>query len=255
MASISKVYHLVYYGIIILIIATFLITTSSPAIAQNLGDKTEKICSTKNSKIVSSREPPWDVTCYSTLHCTWQEYVRIRGYKCPEEYEKELTYSYSAGRYYVKSAKCIYKGNLFKKDIIPAEYYSILRLENRSSSSLIQTDNMCGDLTNIKNGYKPKVQTPTPNKTLGPICNTSLENIRATKWNSENLNIKLENIIKNKFFINKNKSINWKKEPAKVCQTLTIFEREFNDCIIAGLMKIMHWPILIKLTMWTFRKI
>jgi hypothetical protein len=87
-----------------------------------------------------------------------------------------------------------------------------------------------------------------------------MKSIKRTIWNNEDIWETLRKITGEKLKINTEKTSfkklhrNWTPDEAE-CGKVNIFGKEYNDCMAAGLLKVMKYPIIIKLLMMTFKKI
>ena len=87
-----------------------------------------------------------------------------------------------------------------------------------------------------------------------------MKSIKRTTWNNKDIWETLRKIIGEKLKINTEKTSfkklhrNWTPDKAE-CGKVNILGKEYNDCMAAGLLKVMKYPIIIKLLMMTFKKI
>ena len=121
-----------------------------PAIAQEIGDITDKVCKIENPKIFHNNQPPWDVNCIATKKCVWKEYVEKNFYICPEGYTQYLV----DGNWGQKIIIC--KENANPSNIIPPTIIKKLEWAPRNSYESVEVSGMCGDLSKVKNKYKPE---------------------------------------------------------------------------------------------------
>ena len=121
-----------------------------PAIAQEIGDITDKVCKIENPKIFHDDQPPWDVNCIATKKCVWEEYVEKKFYICPEGYTQYLV----DGNWGQKIIIC--KENANPSNIIPPTIIKKLEWAPRNSYESVEVSGMCGDLSKVKNKYKPE---------------------------------------------------------------------------------------------------
>ena len=113
----------------------------------------------------------------------------------------------------------------------------------------------------FSSGY-PVFRTQDP-----PDCDeiecAKMKNIKRRTWETKDIIPTLKKIISKKLGI-KPKYKNTEKTIQQIadgapdkaeCGKINIFGREYNDCMAAGLLKVMKYPIIIKLLMMTFKKI
>ena len=87
-----------------------------------------------------------------------------------------------------------------------------------------------------------------------------MKSIKRTIWNNKDIWKTLRKIIGEKLKTNTEKTSfkklhrNWTPDKAE-CGKVNILGKEYNDCMAAGLLKVMKYPIIIKLLMMTFKKI
>ena len=120
-----------------------------PVIAQEVGDIKDKVCNIQNPKIFHENQSPWNVNCIATKKCIWEEYVKKKFYICPEGYTQ---YIIDEGW---NQKKIICKENKNQFNIIPPTVLTKFKWEYRDSYELIEVDKICGDLSQVKNKYKP----------------------------------------------------------------------------------------------------
>ena len=117
-----------------------------------------------------------------------------------------------------------------------------------------------------KNYTKPKWEEPAavyeviwdePEKCNGTCM--EMKEIKPRLWKNDEITTELKEIIKKKIGAdagNKNiKQIADQTADKAQCGQVTIAGRKYNDCMAAGLLKVMKYPIIIKLLTMTFKKI
>ena len=109
--------------------------------------------------------------------------------------------------------------------------------------------------------YQYSIANITPNK-RDTECKEEckeLKGIEPKLWEKQKIIPTLKKIIQEKLGTNsENKNIKQiaDQTPDKAqCGKVNIFGKEYNDCMAAGLLKVMKYPIIIKLLMMTFKKI
>ena len=106
------------------------------------------------------------------------------------------------------------------------------------------------------NGYRAHLTDP---ENCEEGC-AEMKSIKRTIWNNKDIWETLRKIIGEKLKINTEKTSfkklhrNWTPDKAE-CGKVNILGKEYNDCMAAGLLKVMKYPIIIKLLMMTFKKI